>query len=178
MKYAIVAASCAEKNIFTPAATSSSGGIMYTYDPTDFLDVIREAVAVSDYVIAYVHWGDENTSRVNDMQRQLARAYIDAGADIVIGAHPHCLQPFEYYNDNLIVYSLGNYWFNTEETDTVLLTVSKSVSIKETVKVHAAVQRDGGVYTSDEASLRIISYINSMSPGVSISRDGIVTKEK
>lgn len=178
MKYAIVAASCAEKNIFTPAATSSSGGIMYTYDPTDFLDVIREAAAVSDYVIAYVHWGDENTNRVNDMQRQLARAYIDAGADIVIGAHPHTLQPFEYYNDKLIVYSLGNYWFNTHETDTILLTVSKSVGIKETVKIHAAEQRDGGVYTSDEASLRIISYIKSMSPGVSISRDGVVTKEK
>ncbi len=65
----------------------------------------------ADLVIPYMHWGWENEP-ANDRQKQLARIMIDAGADMVIGGHPHVTQEVEYYQGKLIVYSLGNYVFD------------------------------------------------------------------
>jgi poly-gamma-glutamate synthesis protein (capsule biosynthesis protein) len=66
----------------------------------------------ADLVIPYMHWGDEHEPQPNDRQRQLARKMIDAGADVVVGGHPHCTQGTEHYKDKLIVYSLGNFVFD------------------------------------------------------------------
>lgn len=65
----------------------------------------------ADLVIYAPHWGRENTFRPNAEQVRLGRAAIDAGADIVYGAHPHVLQPIEEYGDGVIYYSLGNFSF-------------------------------------------------------------------
>ncbi len=60
----------------------------------------------------FVHWGAEYTHVPSDRQRSLAHAFIDAGADLVIGAHPHVVQPVEIYNGKVIFYSLGNFVFD------------------------------------------------------------------
>jgi poly-gamma-glutamate synthesis protein (capsule biosynthesis protein) len=65
----------------------------------------------ADLVIPYMHWGWE-MQPANDRQKQLARLMIDAGADAVIGGHPHVTQEVEYYKGKLIVYSLGNFIFD------------------------------------------------------------------
>lgn len=65
----------------------------------------------ADLVIPYMHWGWEHEA-ANDRQKQLARMMIDAGADMVIGGHPHVTQEIEYYQGKLIVYSLGNFVFD------------------------------------------------------------------
>ncbi len=65
----------------------------------------------ADLVIPYMHWGWENEP-ANDRQKQLARVMIEAGADMVIGGHPHVTQETEYYQGKLIVYSLGNFVFD------------------------------------------------------------------
>ena len=65
----------------------------------------------ADLVIYAPHWGRENTFRPNAEQIRLGRAAIDAGADIVYGAHPHVLQPVEEYENGVIFYSLGNFSF-------------------------------------------------------------------
>jgi hypothetical protein len=59
---------------------------------------IKEARANADYVVAVVHWGTEHTTVLEDVQRSSAREYIDAGADVIIGGHNHCLQGIEYYS--------------------------------------------------------------------------------
>jgi len=59
------------------------------------------------------HWGQESTRTLRDYQRQLARLSIDAGADAVIGHHPHIAQKIELYQNKPIVYSTGNAWFGT-----------------------------------------------------------------
>lgn len=64
-----------------------------------------------DYIIYTIHAGKEYESRQNDRQRKLARAVIDAGADLVVGAHPHVVQSMERYSGGLILYSLGNFVF-------------------------------------------------------------------
>ena len=65
----------------------------------------------AEIVIACFHWGDEGYYKPNQTQIKLARAAIDAGADIVYGHHPHVLQPIEEYNGGVIFYSLGNFSF-------------------------------------------------------------------
>ena len=81
-----------------------------------------------DLVIFVPHWGAENTYRPNKVQKELAYAAIDAGADIVYGSHTQVLQPVEEYNDGFIFYSLGNFSFggnnNPKDYDTALLQLS------------------------------------------------------
>ncbi|MEI6803295.1 MAG: CapA family protein [Burkholderiales bacterium] len=69
----------------------------------------------ADVVIPIMHWGWENELTANARQRQLARILIDAGADAVIGGHPHVTQDIEHYRGKPIIYSVGN--FIMKETD-------------------------------------------------------------
>lgn len=66
---------------------------------------------LADHVIVSLHWGTEGLSEVQPHQPALARRLIDAGADIVIGHHPHVLRGVERYRHGLIFYSLGNFAF-------------------------------------------------------------------
>lgn len=62
-------------------------------------------------VLVYIHWGIERETVPNDTQIKLGHAAIDAGADLVVGSHPHVIQGYEKYNGRYIVYSLGNFCF-------------------------------------------------------------------
>ena len=75
-----------------------------------------------DFVVVTLHMGTEYTHVVNARQRELAEAAIDAGADLVVGHHPHVLQPVEEYatqdgREGLILYSLGNFVFDLDAED-------------------------------------------------------------
>jgi poly-gamma-glutamate synthesis protein (capsule biosynthesis protein) len=76
---------------------------------------VRKAVAArkepGNLVIVSFHWGLEGVHEIIDVQRALGRAAIDAGADLVIGTHPHVIQGLETYRGRRIVYSLGNFVF-------------------------------------------------------------------
>lgn len=75
-------------------------------------------------VIVSIHWGEEKATAPNDTQIELAHKAIDAGADLVLGTHPHVLQGIEKYNGKYIAYSLGNFCFggnnNPADKDTVI----------------------------------------------------------
>ena len=96
-------------------ATDNQAGIFQTYDPARLNAAIKEAHQTCDHVIVFVHWGIERNETPEDYQRSLAKGYIDAGADLVVGCHPHVLQGFEYYNGVPIIYSLGNYLFGNRD---------------------------------------------------------------
>jgi poly-gamma-glutamate synthesis protein (capsule biosynthesis protein) len=72
---------------------------------------VQQLKSKVDLVIVSFHWGREFHRQHNDLQKRYARAAIDAGADLVLGHHPHVLQPSETYRGKLIVYSLGNFLF-------------------------------------------------------------------
>ena len=105
------------------AAGKAHPGVFSTYDTTLPLKAIQEARKACDYLVVYVHWGVEREETPKDYQRAMGRAYIDAGADLVIGSHPHVLQPVEEYNGKTIVYSLGNFVFGSSIPRTALLKV-------------------------------------------------------
>ena len=71
----------------------------------------------ADLVVVFMHWGWENELAANPRQRQLARLLIDAGADAVIGGHPHVTQDIESYQGKPIVYSVGNFIMKQTDDD-------------------------------------------------------------
>ena len=77
---------------------------------------IRRAKAESDYVVVSFHWGAERAEFPKQYQMETARLAIDAGADAVIGHHPHVLQGIEFYRGKPILYSLGNFAFGSRST--------------------------------------------------------------
>lgn len=73
---------------------------------------IREAKAQELFVIVMPHWGAEYQLGIQPRLQEQAHQLVDAGADLIIGAHPHVVEPIELYNDKLIFYSLGNFLFD------------------------------------------------------------------
>jgi poly-gamma-glutamate capsule biosynthesis protein CapA/YwtB (metallophosphatase superfamily) len=87
-------------------------GVAWSVDDQVVADVkAARTIHHADLVIPFMHWGSEHDP-ATDRQKQLARLLIDAGADLVVGGHPHVTQETEYYKDKLIVYSLGNFVFD------------------------------------------------------------------
>lgn len=72
---------------------------------------VASARRQADYVIVTIHWGREGSGTIQPYQQRTGRAAIDAGADAVIGHHPHVLQGVERYKNGIIFYSLGNFAF-------------------------------------------------------------------
>ncbi len=74
---------------------------------------IRELKKKVDRVLLLLHWGRVELVRIPDAaQRQMARAFIDEGADIIVGSHVHTLQGWEKWNNGIICYSIGNFIFS------------------------------------------------------------------
>jgi poly-gamma-glutamate capsule biosynthesis protein CapA/YwtB (metallophosphatase superfamily) len=93
------------------AATDTSPGHAWLNE-VDLRQDVGVARRSADFVIAFVHWGIEYYTGLTAEQRYLAQVAIDAGADIVVGAHPHVIEPYEFYKGKLIIYSLGNFVFD------------------------------------------------------------------
>jgi poly-gamma-glutamate synthesis protein (capsule biosynthesis protein) len=77
---------------------------------------ITSARGLADYVIVSFHWGKEAAGTVQHYQRTAAHSAIEAGADVIIGHHPHVLQGVERYKSGIIFYSLGNFTFASKST--------------------------------------------------------------
>ena len=175
---AFVGASRAEKNKMTPQATDTEPGILRCYDTELFLQVIAEADENADFVIAVVHWGTEYSYDLEDVQLTTGKEYLDAGADVIIGGHSHCLQGMEFYDGKPIIYSLGNYWFNDKTLDSMLVELHFSGNDEEQnleVKMIPAIQTHATTNWVDEAEQqRIFEFMKSISVNVEIDEDGIV----
>ncbi len=84
---------------------------------------IKEARKYSDVVIVFPHWGNENSHDVSDYQKEYTKLFSDLGVDIVIGCHPHVLQPVEWVTNEttgkkmIVYYSLGNFISHQIELD-------------------------------------------------------------
>ena len=85
----------------------------------DQLELTRALNGQVDTLIVGVHWGSEYQDKAGAKQREIARKLVNAGADVVIGHHPHWVQDMEYIGDKPVYYSLGNFVFDqmwSEET--------------------------------------------------------------
>lgn len=177
---AFVAASRAEKNKMTPQATENTPGILRCYDTALFDEEIAMAAQNADIVIALPHWGTEYSTVLEQVQIDTAKEYIDAGADVIIGAHTHCLQGFGFYEGSPIIYSLGNYWFNEKTLDTMLVTLHcYGDSDADHIEVKITPGRQENCQTkkvTDPLKQReLYDYLESISTGVDIDDEGRLT---
>ena len=97
---------------------------------------IEKANQLVDWVIINFHWGEDYQSQPNSSQKEIAKIAIEAGADIIIGHHPHTTQPLEYIEGKPVFYSLGNFVFDqlwsaeTRKGALVQITLTKDKIIK------------------------------------------------
>lgn len=89
----------------------------FSYQGKDnVIKAIQETKKQTSYLIVYPHWGVEYNQSFTEAQQKVAHEFIDAGADVVIGMHPHVIEPIEIYNGKPIFYSLGNFIFDQAQT--------------------------------------------------------------
>ncbi len=156
-------------------AGKSRPGVFQTYDSTAFNHAISDADPKYDHVIVFVHWGIERSLYPEDYQRKLAKEYIDAGADLVIGCHPHILQGFEYYKDVPIVYSLGNYLFGNRSDETILLNAEFDQNGDLTLKMIPC-KRVNGTLKPMEDTDKLFNHLTDLSYGAALSHGGTLIK--
>lgn len=106
-------------NEFMPRSFEAShelAGTAWSEDEQVIADIqAARLVHRADLVIPFMHWGWENEMKAGPRQRELARKMIDAGADAVIGGHPHVIQDTEEYKGKPIIYSLGNFMIDLKD---------------------------------------------------------------
>jgi len=161
-------------------ARDNRPGIASVYDSARVLKEIRQARTKADLVVVYFHWGKEKMTRPVPHQRELAKECIDAGADLVIGSHPHVLEGFEYYKGRLIVYSLGNFVFNkrTRSTMIVQTTFLDGKMQKATVIPCTYAKYRPLVATAPATRKTLLANLQNISYGVTIGTDGVLKEKK
>ena len=179
LKIGFVAASNAEVHRFTPQATEDSPGILLAYDMAEYLAVVKEASQNCDYLIAYMHWGTEDSNYLNEQQQAEGRQLLEAGADIVVGGHPHVLQGMEYVDGKPIVYSLGDFWFNKETKYTGLLQLTIDQNGLKEMSFVPAIQTGFCTEYLDEANeqAEFYQFMENLSINASFDSNGIITKK-
>ena len=158
-------------------ASASKPGMLTTYDPSLLLEQIDHLKETCDYVVVYVHWGLEKKDRPEEYQHSLGRQYIDAGADLVIGSHPHVLQGIEYYKGKPIVYSLGNFIFGSSIPKTALLAAEWD---GETTWLSLIPGTSSAGYTrmltDEKGKAEFYDYMTGLSFGAAVDENGRVSE--
>lgn len=93
----------------TASATATRAGILWKSD--DIYDAVKAEKEKGNFVIINAHAGSEYVKKPNAVQKEFYEKLCDSGADVIFGSHPHILQDIEWYNNSLIVWSLGNFVF-------------------------------------------------------------------
>ena len=154
-------------------------GLFTCYDPTELIGRTQAAKEQCDYLFVMIHWGVEQTTQLEAYQSQVGQAVIDAGADAVIGAHPHILQGIEYYSGKPIFYSLGNFIFNQDIDQTAIVKVTADPEAglsfalipayaKNATTCLAAETEPAGYDKTEE----IFNVLRELSPNVEIDANG------
>jgi poly-gamma-glutamate synthesis protein (capsule biosynthesis protein) len=159
-------------------ADKTHPGVAEAYSPDRAVAAIKEAKQNADVVVVMVHWGVEREERPVNHQTDLAHRFVDAGADLVIGSHPHVLQGFEAYKGKWIAYSLGNFVFSTT-----------GIKSSETGVLNAKCGKDGACSLSfapmfaknsqpapmEEAERKaLLARLSSLSYGAAVEEDGTI----
>lgn len=175
-KIAFVSATEIERfSSYTKEATETEAGVLKTLNPMIFQEVIAEADKNSDYVIVSVHWGIEGTYQYNNSQYSLASGFVTAGADAVLGGHPHRLQGIEFIDGVPVVYSMGNFWFSTGTLYTEIVQLQIDSEGELVLRVIPCLQKD--LVTSalpEEEQETFYKFMADISYGVVIDQEGFV----
>lgn len=130
------------------------------------IEAVRDKV---DVLIVAMHWGVEYASTPNSDQQEIAQYLADLGVDIILGAHPHVLQPITWIDDTLVMYSLGNFISNQYGTDDY----NKLVGFMATLDITKTVTPEGVVdITIDNLGGELIFTKYNGNPITTANHDG------
>lgn len=161
---------------FTRGATDTQSGVFRTRQDELLCQRVSEAKATGAFVVVYMHWGLENTLELNYLQKNQSADLANAGADLIIGDHPHILQNLDYVNGVPVIYSMGNYLFNSKTLDTCLIEAKISTQGLVSWRFIPGVQSSSTVRMAyGDEKTRIINYMQSISPHVTIDGEGYIT---
>lgn len=165
------------KNVWK--ADKANPGLAESYSTERAVAAIKEAKSHADLVVVMVHWGEERSDTPNKFQKSLAYAYVDAGADLVVGSHPHVLQGFEKYKGKWIAYSLGNFVFpgmsppTTAETGVLTATCKAGgdCSLRFAPMISKLAQP---VPMDEQTGKALLARLSDISYGASVKEDGAI----
>lgn len=158
-------------------ATDERPGMLRSWpDVEPTLEAIRRAKEECDFVILLIHWGTESESEIDWCQEEQMPKFVDAGADIIIGAHPHILQKIDWVRGVPVIYSMGNFWFGSKEMDSCVIELTLTEGEMESLRFVPCQQRGCGVrLLKDAEAERLLGYMRRISPGVDIDEEGYIT---
>lgn len=160
----------------TPGAASA-------YKPEPLLSEIKKVSKTNDFTVVYIHWNQEFKDYPEAYARSLAKQMIDSGADMIVGAHSHCLMGIEYYKHKPIYYSLGNFVFNrsTRGGDKTLHSMLLNIELKDSgisgritpVKIVAGQPN----FMGSDYNAAAIQRLNKLSYNAKIDAAGVVREK-
>lgn len=162
------------------AAGKNKPGLAVAYDSAEAVKAVQGARQNADLVIVMTHWGKERTTKLEKHQTTLAREFVDAGADLVIGGHPHVLQGLERYKGKWIAYSTGNFIFtkkaSAEDTWDTAVFEAKCTKHGDCRMRLLPFRTEVGqpVPLQGEEGARILKKVESLSRNIAIDANGAV----
>lgn len=157
----------------------SKPGLASGYSTEPMMKYVKKAVKSSDYTIVMIHWNKESTDYPEAYAREMAKKFIDAGVDAVVGSHSHTLMGIDYYKNKPIFYSMGNFVFTSssaKSSETMMATITfdnNKVGIK---LIPAKIVNGQPKLMNDAYNQKVIKKLNGLSPRAKISKSGKVSK--
>ena len=164
-------------------ASSSRAGAASAYSMEPMLSEIKKSSKVNDFTVVYIHWNQEFKDYPESYARLMAKKIIDSGADMIIGAHSHCLMGIEYYKHKPIYYSLGNFVFNrsTRGGDKTIQSMLVKIEIKGSAVTGqitpVKIIRGQPKFMDDLYNKDTIKTLNKLSYNAQINSKGVVSEK-
>jgi len=141
------------------------------------VDAVATAADGADLVVVMAHWGIERQACPDSHQRDLASTWIEAGADMVVGSHPHVLQGVQRIDDAWVLYSTGNFAFPSAReassyTAVFRFDVTESGTTLTAIPVRIV---DGRSVLAEGSRTEILDDLTTRSFGIAFDRNGVAS---
>ena len=123
--------------------------LVNVYDADRVKEDIERVRDKVDFLIVAMHWGVEYTNTPVESQKNIAKYLSDLGVDLIIGCHPHVIEPVEYVGNTMVAYSLGNFISSQNGANNL-------TGLMLSIKVHKKLDKDGSKVTIEEPTVRLI----------------------
>lgn len=154
---------------------NSQPGLFTVYDYSRLVEVVAEAEKECDFVTVYLHWGVERVEYPEEYEREMAKACIAAGADLIVGGHSHCLQGVEFIDGVPVFYALGDFIFVREASRSALVEVTVDSGGNASYRFLPTYTTGGTTYYMDETkTAETWRYMESISWGMTIDENGVI----
>ena len=135
--------------------------LINVYDENQVKEDIAKIKDKVDVIMVAMHWGDEYTNIPTNSEREIANYLSSLGVNLIIGTHPHVVQPIEYINDTLVVYSLGNFISNQlvlGENPAIGLLLGIDINIDDGVKFKIKEKELLYSYSDNSVKFKVIPF--------------------